>query len=112
MIGLGLLNIAIALIVYSWIWLRPMTQFQKPKLDLRAFLMIHHQGVAVNDHHSSWLSVTFGVPQGSVLGPLFLLCIDDLSSVVSHSIVKLFADDVTICKEIACTADDNLLLHP
>ena len=44
---------------------------------------------------------TSGVPQGLVLGPvLFILYINDISSVVSNSTVKLFADDVTIHKEI------------
>ena len=37
--------------------------------------------------------------------------VDDLSSVVSYSTVKLFADDVTIYKEIACTGDVALLQH-
>ena len=49
----------------------------------------------------------------SVLGPLFILYVDDLSSVVSHSIIKLFADDVTIYwyKEIACSTDVALYQH-
>lgn len=38
-------------------------------------------------------------------------CVDDLSSVVSYSTVKLFADDVTIDKEIACATDVALLQH-
>ena len=54
--------------------------------------------------------VASGVPQGSVLGPLlFLLYVNDISSVVTNSTVKLFADDVTIYKEIACPADVHLL---
>ena len=44
--------------------------------------------------------------QGSVLGPLlFLLYINDISSVISHSKVKLFADYVTIYKEISSPDD-------
>ena len=47
--------------------------------------------------YSDWLSVRSGVPQGSVLGPLlFLLYIDDLHSIVRHSKLKLYADDVTL----------------
>ena len=77
---------------------------------LREFLTNHRQRVVVNGQFSSWLLVTSGVPQGSVLDPLlFLLYINDISSVVSNSTVKLFADDVTIYKEIVCQADADLL---
>lgn len=40
---------------------------------------------------------------------LFLLYMDDISSVVANSTVKLFADDVTIYEEIVCPADVDLL---
>ena len=77
---------------------------------LRAFLTGRRQQVVVNGQFSSWLPVTSGVPQGSVLGPLlFLLYINDISSVVAHSKVKLFADDVTIYKEISSSSDAALL---
>jgi len=77
---------------------------------LKSFLIARHQRVAINGEFSSWIPVTSGVPQGSVLGPLlFLIYINDISSVVSNSTVKLFADDFTIYKEIACSADTNLL---
>ena len=46
---------------------------------------------------SDWLSVRSGVPQGSVLGPLlFLFYIDDLHTIVRHSKLKLYADDVAL----------------
>ena len=55
-------------------------------------------------------SVKSGIPQGSVLGPLlFLLYIDDLHSVVKHSKLKLYGDDVTLYKEIKCESDCKLL---
>ena len=48
----------------------------------------------INGVSSSVLSVTHGVPQGSVLGPLlFLIYISDLNHVVKHSTVHHFADD-------------------
>ena len=76
--------------------------------------MTHRQRVVINGHHSSWLPVTTDIPQGSVLScSLFILYVDDLLSVVFHSIIKFFADDVTIYwyKEIACSTDDALLQH-
>ena len=64
----------------------------------------------INGSYSNWLPVTSGVPQGSVLGPLlFILYIDDLQNVVSHSTLKLFADDVALYREIKHPADCLLL---
>ena len=57
------------------------------------FISIHIQTTVVNGAHSSYVEVTSGVPQGSVLGPmLFLLYINDIKSAITSQI-KLFADD-------------------
>jgi len=54
----------------------------------------------LNGESSSWTSVTSGVPQGSVLGPLlFSLFVNDLPSIVSSPLV-LFADDAKIYHSI------------
>ena len=51
----------------------------------------------VNGAVSSPQQVTYGVPQGSILGPLiFLLFINDLSNCLTHSTPGLFADDTNI----------------
>jgi len=68
---------------------------------LKAFLTCRRQRVV----HGYQLSQVF-----PVLGPLlFLLYVNDISTIISHSKVKLFADDVTIYKEISSPDDVKLL---
>jgi retron-type reverse transcriptase len=57
---------------------------------------------------SNKISVTSGVPQGTVLGPiLFLLFINDLAEYIQHSTLRLFADDSIIYKQIKKRDDLN-----
>ena len=58
-----------------------------------AFLSNCTQFTVVNGVHSSYVEVTSGVPQGSVLGPmLFLLYINDINNAI-RSQINLFYDD-------------------
>ena len=63
---------------------------------LQNFLQNRQQPVLPNGQCSSWAPVFAGVPQGSVLCPLFfLIYINDLTKAISSS-SKLFADDASI----------------
>ena len=58
--------------------------------------------VVLNGQSSSWLSIRTGVPQGSVLEPLFfLIYINDLPEGL-NSEVKLFADDTSLFSIVNC----------
>ena len=77
---------------------------------IQSFLTDREQVVVVNGVHSNSAKVLSGVPQGSVLGPLFfLLYINDLEEVVKASRVSFFADDTRVSKQISCLEDCALL---
>ena len=65
-------------------------------LKLIKFFKKKFQRVVLNSQTSEWLQVKAGVPQGSILGPLFfLIYINELSNDIV-STVKLFADDISL----------------
>ena len=64
---------------------------------LQNYLSGRQQFTVVNGISSDLSSITFGVPQGSCLGPLlFLLYINDINNAVDDNKLKLFADDTNL----------------
>ena len=74
-----------------------------------AFISNRTQTTVVNGVHSSYVEVTSGVPQGSVLGPmLFLVYINDISNAITSQI-NLFADDSVLYRNIRNQNDQVIL---
>ena len=63
----------------------------------RSFLTGRKQFVFISDFKSNTKEIKFGVPQGSVLGPLlFIIYINDLPNALIYSDPFIFADDTAI----------------
>ncbi|KAL8596489.1 hypothetical protein ACOMHN_044027 [Nucella lapillus] len=63
---------------------------------IQAFLTDRQQSVVINGAKSQPASVTSGIPQGSVVGPmLFVVYINDLPNICASE-VKLFVDDTKL----------------
>ena len=73
------------------------------------FLSDRRQRVVINGAKSAWSNVTSGVPQGSVIGPIFfLLFVSDITDEV-HSDMILFADDTKLYRRIISDEDGHIL---
>ena len=73
---------------------------------IQNFLTNRFQRVLFNSQTSEWLPVKAGVPQGSILVPLFfLIYINDLSDNIEPTI-KPFADDTSL---FSVVHDNNTL---
>ena len=68
------------------------------------YLTNRGQYVKINDKRSPTASVTSGVPQGSIIGPLlFILFINDLPTIIKNSESFGYADDFKLANTDPCT---------
>ena len=79
---------------------------------VQSYLSDRIRRVVLNGTSSSSALVTSGVPQGSMLGPLFIISIDSLASLSlsPHASLTMYADDICYHKSIA-TAEDADMVH-
>ena len=78
---------------------------------LENYLQNRHQRVVLNGSKSDWRSISAGVPQGSVLGPLlFLVYINDLTDNISSQ-MRLFADDSSLFTPVKGVNETNVKLN-
>ena len=72
--------------------------FKLPALRLmHSYLSHRKQRTKVNHAYSSWDEILFGVPQGTILGPILLnIFLSDLFLVISNTDFSSYADDNTI----------------
>jgi hypothetical protein len=77
------------------------------------YLKDRKQRVIIDGQASTWLPVSSGVPQGSILGPLlFLMYINDLPDHLSEdTMCGMFADDTKIARHIKNPEDSVSLQH-
>ena len=71
------------------------------------YLSNRTQRLVIDGYSSSLSEITSGVPQGSILGPLFfVIFINDLPDVVcSDNTIALYADDSKMFRVIDCDED-------
>ena len=78
----------------------------------KSYLYNRRQCVMIGSTLSEYLPITIGIPQGSIIGPLlFLIFINDLPDVLSHSRAHLYADDTSVVASDKCIQNLALKLN-
>ena len=68
---------------------------------LESYLSDRTQYVNIDGCHSTLRDANFGVPQGSILGPVsFLIFTHDLPKILEHSAADIYADDTTVSANV------------
>ena len=78
---------------------------------IKRFLIDRVQRVTLNGKTSDWECMRAGVPQGSILGPLFfLIYVNDLATDLKSN-VKLFADDTSLFSIVSDPLETTNILN-
>ena len=79
----------------------------------KSYLINRTQRVVLDNCTSDIDDVLFGVPQGSILGPLlFVLFINDIFyNIGKNSVIGLYVDDTKLSPKIATSSDCDILQH-
>ena len=63
---------------------------------LKSYLSKRQQCVKSGNVYSNFVEVDYGVPQGSVLGPVLFVYINDIDDYCSQNCLTLYADDAVV----------------
>lgn len=76
------------------------------------YLKDRYQFVHLSGKDSTYKTIEYGVPQGSILGPLlFPVTINDLPRIVTKSLVDIYADDTTLSASVSITNPTVIQSH-
>ena len=80
---------------------------------LTSYLSERIQCCNVNGKTSGYREIIYGVPQGSILGPLlFILYMNDLPAFIPNANIRMYADDTNLGQRIDDVNDINQQLIP